>query len=100
MTYNERVRSIAEEMAMKSNPGVYSKREDERFVHIWANTISSFLPAARIAVKHMAEISDDAITWADLNNDLIPSENFKIEQGLIPDIVEPVKQPEREDWKL
>lgn len=54
-TYNERVLALAKEMAKESNPGVYSKREDERFFHIWANTISSFLSAARIAVEHTVD---------------------------------------------
>ncbi len=55
MTYEENVQRIAEEMAKENNPLLYDSRDYEFNVSVWNYSIQYFKPAARIALKHMAE---------------------------------------------
>lgn len=75
MTYEERVRAIAEEMA-KGAPGFYSMPKRSQIIRV-----DSFLPAARIAVKQMAVLAEKIFTGAYTDESL--ADVFKYE-GLIP----------------
>lgn len=67
MTYEERVRSVAEEMAAQKRPlsfKLYNKYRDKEdngwshdfYVKNWQLIVDGYVMAARIAVKHMAEM--------------------------------------------
>lgn len=106
VTYNERVQALAEEMAKEKYPNIFGQHFDNSLDSAFNgqeqdHCINEFIPYARISVKHMADI------WADcwhMNNPYITDEeeglHYAKENGLISDIVEPIKQPEKEDWKL
>jgi len=90
MTYNEQVRAIAEEMTLAMHGFTYEKLTQH------------YLPAAHIAVKHMVEAATNALV-TDHSGAIDPDGTiytYLLERGFIPDTAEPVKQPEREDWKL
>jgi len=98
--YNDRVREIAEKMA------------ERKMGKAWNNTgpvyrrhqIDGFLPYARIAVKHMAEVVKNRV-WADNNGLMSLAEQSLLEiyleeQGLITDsaqevIIEPAGSANR-----
>lgn len=91
--YEQRVREIAEEMANKMWPGLNFEGD---LIRSRKNAIDHFIPAARIAVKHMAEeyINGYMSNFHGENYDENPEEDKLIwesnarweakERGLIP----------------
>jgi hypothetical protein len=80
MTYNERIRAIAEEMAKGYRPRnwpLYNQRAKDEYINMQ-------LPAARIAVKHMANAAEDAYLAVE-DGHCMGAGTYVREQGLIPD---------------
>lgn len=82
--YEQRVRAIAEESIQSF---IYEcQKEDNTFALIGAdkeNLLQLFLPAARIAVKHMADEVKDALFSVDASSATVIT--YLVDAGLIPD---------------
>lgn len=101
-TYQERVQAIAEEMAKEKHPLTFLCSEKNG--HLWATdyykkqaayVIELMLPAARIAVKHMAELHTKWANSIDLTHGSL--DTYLRKEGLIP---EQEIQQGKENWRL
>jgi hypothetical protein len=101
-TYQERVTAIAEEMAKEKHPLTFLCSEKNG--HLWATdyykkqaayVIELMLPAARIAVKHMAEAVTRALQqdYAGFPGADGVIHTWLIEQGLMPDTDQKANSP-------
>lgn len=95
MNYNERLQALAEEMTRCRYIPQYW--DDVRQSPNGQAEIEATKYYAHIAVKHMAELAEKIFTGAYTDESLADVLEF---EGLIPDIIEPLNQPEQEDWKL